>query len=168
MTTQPPNNDAPTSTWKVWVARPGVMWGWANWQAWKASYPPLGAVEYTLYTDSQWLTGKNVREGLGPYELLQTGTFQTMETKPLPAVVLRVGHHLYPPVVLGGVGSVLELDVKAIRLIAAVDHLDPDPQGNRPRNVDAYHGGQVADELAGLASLALWRPVRECGADSGV
>ena len=78
-----------------------------------------------------------------------------METKPLPAVVLRVGHHLYPPVVLGGVGSFLELDVKAIRLIAAVDHLDPDPQGNQPRNVDAYHGGQVADELASLVSLAL-------------
>jgi hypothetical protein len=51
MTSQPPNNDAPTTTWKVATARPGQMWGWINWQAWEAGYPPLGAVEYTLYTD---------------------------------------------------------------------------------------------------------------------
>jgi hypothetical protein len=70
--------------------------------------------------------------------------------------VLRVGHHIYQPVVLGGVGSFLELDVKAIRLIRAVDPIDSDPaQGDQPRNVDAYHGGQVADELASLVSLAL-------------
>jgi hypothetical protein len=78
MTSQPPNNDAPTTTWKVATARPGQMWGWTNWQAWEAGYPPLGAVEYTLYTDEPHLMGKEAREGLGPYQLLQTGVFQLL------------------------------------------------------------------------------------------
>jgi hypothetical protein len=132
------------------------MWGWTNWQAWKAGYPPLGAVEYSLYTDEQRLMGKEAREGLGPYQLLQTGVFQIGPTTPSPSVVLRVGHHIYPPVILSGVGSFFDLDVKAIRLIGSVTPIEPDPaQGDQPRNVDAYHGGQVADELASLVSLAL-------------
>jgi hypothetical protein len=157
MTTQPPDNDSPSTTWMVAAARPGRMWGWTNWQAWEAGYPPLGGVEYTLYTDAERLMGKEAREGLGPFQLLQTGVFWgATRTEALPRVVLRVGHYIYPPVVLGGVGSFLEVDVKAIRLIASVDPIAPDPtQGDRPRNVDAYHGGNVADELASLVSLAL-------------
>lgn len=156
MTSQPPNNDAPATTWKVAAARPGQMWGWTNWQAWEAGYPSLGAVEYTLYSDEQRLMGKEAREGLGPYQLLQTGVYQVGSDTPSPSVVLRVGHYIYPPVVLSGVGGFFDLDVKAIRLIGAVAPIDPDSaQGDQARNVDAYHGGQVADELASLVSLAL-------------
>ena len=133
MTNQPPNDDAPATTWKVAAARPGQMWGWTNWQAWEAGYPSLGAVEYTLYSDEQRLMGKEAREGLGPYQLLQTGVFQVGSDAPSPSVVLRVGHYIYPPVVLSGVGGFFDRDVKAIRLIGAVAPIDLDSaQGARP------------------------------------
>jgi hypothetical protein len=130
MTTQLPNDDASTPTWKLAAARPGQMWGWANWQAWEAGHPPLGGVEYTLYTDAGLLLGEP-RTGLGPYQLLETGAFPMPLDAVLPSVVLRADHHIYPAV---------EFDIEAIAPIAAPD---------------AYHGGQVADELASLVSLAL-------------
>jgi hypothetical protein len=107
------------------AARAGEMWGWANWRAWQAGRPALGAVEYTLYTDT-WVTGE-VAAGLGPYQLLNTVPIPVRRGGAEPAVVLRVDHHL-----------------------------DPNPSSRDwTRNFDAYHGGGMADELAGLVSLAL-------------
>jgi hypothetical protein len=130
------------------------MWGWANWQAWEAGHPPLGGVEHTLYTDAPLLMGE-AREGLGPYQLLKTGVFQYPLDTVLPAVVLRADHYIHPAVVLGDTGgNSVDLNLKAIRLLAAVDGIDPElAHEDGPRNVDAYHGGHVADELASLISL---------------
>jgi len=54
------------------AARPGEMWGWANWRAWGAGRPALGVAEYTLHSDDPLLSGE-VTEGLGPYQLFNTG-----------------------------------------------------------------------------------------------
>jgi hypothetical protein len=109
------------------AVRPGEMWGWANWRAWNAGSPTLGAVEYTLYTDVN--VSQQVTEGLGPYQLLDTLAFPQFQydQAAAPAVVLRVDLHLDPTM----------------------------SQGGSTRNVDAYHGGDAVDELASLVSLAL-------------
>jgi hypothetical protein len=119
------------------VSHLGEMWGWANWQAWKAGRPALGAVEYTLHTDAPFLFGE-IREGLGPYQLLNTGTGSSPLGGVVPAVVLRVEHHIIPPWGPPSSGRV-----------------GPNPHEEWTRNVDAYHGGEVGDELASLVSLAL-------------
>jgi hypothetical protein len=141
---------------KLPAAGPGQMWGWANWQAWEAGHPPLGGVEYTLYTDAALLMGE-ARKGIGPYRLLKTGTFSFLPEVPLPAVVLRADHYIHPAVVVADTGdNRVELNIEAIRLLGALDPIDPDlAHQDWPRNVDAYHGGQVADELASLISLTL-------------
>ena len=97
------------------------MWGWRNWQAWEAGYPPLGAVEYRLYTDCDLLSGE-ATEGLGPYQLFKTGTFVLTIGTVLPAVVLRANHYIYPALVLGGArGNSLELNIDTLRLVGTVD-----------------------------------------------
>jgi hypothetical protein len=156
MTTQPPNDDALTPASKLAAAGPGQMWGWANWQAWEAGYPPLGGVEYTLYTDASLLMGE-ASEGLGPYQLLRTGTPDLPLGNVLPALVLRADHYIHPAVLLGDTGgNRVAFNPKVIRLLGAVEPIDSDlAHENWPRNVDAYHGGQVADELASLISLVL-------------
>jgi hypothetical protein len=138
------------------AAGPGQMWGWANWRAWEAGRPPLGGVEYTLYTDAPLLMGEATK-GLGPYQLLKTGVFQYPLDTVLPAMVLRADHYIHPAVVLGDAGdNSVELNIKTVRLLGAVDGIDPELiNEDWPRNVDAYHGGQVADELASLISLIL-------------
>ena len=109
------------------AVRPGEMWGWANWRAWNAGHPTLGAAEYTLYTDVN--VDRQATEGLGPYQLLDTLALpQFLHNEGAePAVVLRADLHLDPTASHGG----------------------------RTRNVDAYHGGDAVDELASLVSLAL-------------
>ena len=146
---QPPQpaDDASTLEGKPAAARPGEMWGWANWRAWKAGRPALGAAEYTLHTDDPLLFGE-VTEGLGPYQLFTTG--MSLSPRPpqvVPAVVLRVEHHIR---------EILDRDPHLSALLPSGDRRDPySPRHRGPRNVDAYHGGDVADELASLISLAL-------------
>ena len=109
------------------AARPGEMWGWANWRAWESGLPTFGAVEYTLYTDAN--VSREATEGLGPYQLLDTLALpQFLHNEgAAPAVVLRADLYLDPTASHEG----------------------------RTRNVDAYHGGEAVDELASLVSLAL-------------
>lgn len=98
----------------------------ANWSAFirKAEY--LGAREYPLFTDAT-VTGQWVHN-FGPYRLLNTGAFPTDGISARNAVVLRVDFH-------------------------------DDPNRLDDRSLDAtddstYHGGELADEVAALVSLA--------------
>jgi hypothetical protein len=145
---QPPQVADDASAWegKPAAAHPGEMWGWANWQAWKAGRPALGAAEYTLHSDDPLLFGEVTKE-LGPYQLLTTGmSLSPLPPQVVPAVVLRVEQHM---------GEILERDRRLSARLPSGDRNDPYSPVTGPRNVDAYHGGGVADELASLISLAL-------------
>ena len=94
-----------------------------NWQAALRGVSLHGTFEYPLFTDCE-LTGEK-RQGLGPYEIINTiadeGAAPTT-----PRAVLRVDSH--PPAEL--------------------------PSLDSPRN-EAYHGGLMQDEVAALVSLLL-------------
>jgi hypothetical protein len=125
MTAEPPTAGDPTPEETGVTARPGEMWGWANWRAFKAGHPTLGAIEAGLYTDAE--VRGHVTEGLGPYQLLNTVPAPVLPGGAEPAVILRIDQHI-----------------------------DPSPSlRDWERNVDAYHGGTLADELASLISLAI-------------
>jgi hypothetical protein len=164
--TTPPTDNSATPEVRLPAAGPGQMWGWRNWQAWEAGYSPLGAVEYRLYTDCDLLSGE-ATEGLGPYRLFKTGTFVLTIGTVLPAVVLRANHYIYPALVLGGArGNSLELNIDTLRLVGTVDDKRNELSEDTPRNVDAYHGGHVADHRRlGRSQLAIdaIRKVADCG-----
>jgi hypothetical protein len=124
------------------------MWGWANWRAWEAGRPALGATEYTLHTDDPLLFGE-VTEGLGPYQLFNTGMSLSHghNRDIVPAVVIRAEHHIF---------ETLKYDTHPHASLQSGDRTDPySPRDGWPSNVDAYHGGDLVDELASLISLAL-------------
>jgi hypothetical protein len=125
--------------------------GWQNWQARRDGQPAHSALEYACYTDAA-LHG-SMEHDFGPYRLLNT--LATL-ANPQPgriqlALVLRVDLHLD------------ETDEPQLPPPMRVPD-DISETGNR-RAMDelfagwtdttTYHGGQLDDEMAALASLAL-------------
>jgi hypothetical protein len=97
---------------------------WNNWRAALIGDPSNGSTEYPLYTDAH-LTGQ-IKEGLGPHELLN----------PVP---VKHGPGLFRP------GVVLRLE----------SHLSTELPDLSKTTAVAYHGGALQDEVAALLALSL-------------
>jgi hypothetical protein len=103
---------------------------WGNWRAADEGAPALGAYEAALYTDAH-VTGQ-VRDGLGPYQLLNPiDTTRLYGRRGLSVgVVLRVEQHLDPPM--------------------------PTPEDMSRTSTAHYLGGaSTSDQIACLLALAL-------------
>jgi hypothetical protein len=111
---------------------------WRNWNAFNEKNPETEDADDELYSDRHFVGGPSTH---GPYSLAIIIGHGRPETTPRvrPAVRLRVGVHanLIPDILIGGKLA--------------------------PANSDAYHGGNISDEIAALASLTLGVRLRVAG-----
>ena len=85
-----------------------------------------GALEYPLFTDAH-ITGE-LRDGLGPYKLLNTIPMSWNTQVLTPTIVLRAEYYLEDT---------------------------PSTTGKGKTTTERYHGGWLSDEIAALTSLCL-------------
>jgi hypothetical protein len=97
-----------------------------NWLAAQAGQPARGIEEYELYTDAH-ITGE-ITDGYGPYQFLNLVPFPMQNNHARATIVLRLGMHIED----------------------ALDRRDM-----TRTDAGQYHGGNLVDEIAALASLAM-------------